>query len=247
MSLSGKNILITGSSRGLGFQLAKIYSGMGSKVYLNALNENNLRNAKDKLKLDGFACDVTVPGECNQLIVECEKSIGLIDVIICNVGSGTSVETGTETIEEWKRVMDVNFFSTVNVVDAAIKNSSSKKNIVCISSICGHEYIKGAPATYSVAKSALNFYIKVYSKYLESKLIKINGLICGNLMYEGSVWHKKTNNNKNSMNNYLKEFDATRFGTPEDVSNAINFLAGDDSSFVTGTSLILDGGQTRSQ
>ena len=66
-------------------------------------------------------------------------------------------------------------------------------------------------------------------------------------MYEGSVWHKKTNGNKNSMNNYLKEFDATRFGTPEDVSNAINFLAGDDSSFVTGTSLILDGGQTRSQ
>tara|TARA_B100000927_G_C16387629_1_gene438029 strand:+ start:95 stop:838 length:744 start_codon:yes stop_codon:yes gene_type:complete len=246
MSLSGKNILITGSSRGLGFHLAKIYSEMGSKVYLNARCEKNLKNAKEKLNLDGSACDVTIPEECNRLIQECEKSIGSIDIIICNVGSGTSVETGSETIEEWKRVMDINFFSTVNVIDAAIKNSSSRKNVVCISSICGHEFIKGAPATYSVAKSALNFYVKVYSKYLESKQIKINGLICGNLMYEGSVWHRKTNSNKVAINNYLEEFDITRFGTPEDVSNSINFLVDESSSFVSGTSLILDGGQTKS-
>lgn len=244
---SNKNILITGSSNGLGYNLAKIFVDNGNKVFLNGLSKKNVSIRCKELNTEGMACDVTKENDCNKLIKSAEKYLGNIDVLLCNVGSGSSVPIGNETLKEWKRVFDLNFFSTVNTVNALIKNSKSKKvSIICVSSICGHEYIPGAPATYSVAKSALNNYINIYSKYIVKYNYRLNGIVCGNIMFPGSSWEKKLKgNNYSYKKKILEDVSVDRFAEPMDIYDVI-WLLSKDNTFINGSLMMVDGGQTRS-
>ena len=199
------------------------------------------------MNVSGYACDITKENNCIKLINAAEKSLGSIDILICNVGSGTSVEIGKENLKEWKRVFDLNFFSTVNTVSALIKKARSNKvSIICISSICGQEYIPGAPATYSVAKAALNNYINIYSKHIAKLDHRLNGILCGNIMFPGSTWDKKLKKKNHSFKkNILKDVPVNRFAQPEDIYDVINMLSKKDT-FINGSLLMVDGGQTRS-
>ena len=105
-----KNILITGSTSGLGYFLAEIFNNDNFNVFINGSSRNKLDIAKKKLGVDGYACDVTKPTECRKLISNCKKALGSIDLIVCNVGSGSSVNIGEETLEEWKRVLILIYF-----------------------------------------------------------------------------------------------------------------------------------------
>jgi NAD(P)-dependent dehydrogenase (short-subunit alcohol dehydrogenase family) len=241
------NVLITGSSSGLGFHLAKLYINDGYNVFINGSSPSKLNKAKKTLSTDGMVCNVVNERDCRALIKNCEKSIGGIDILVCNVGSGTSVKTGTESLKEWKRVFDLNLFSTINTVDAFVKNTKSKKtSIICISSICGHEFIPGAPVTYSVAKAALNVYVKNYSKHLVHKNFYLNGIVCGNILFDGSSWDKKLKSKKFSKKEVLKDVPVSMFASPQDIYQAAKFLSCKDSSFICGSLVMVDGGQTRS-
>lgn len=242
-----KNILITGSTGGLGYFLAELFNNDNFNVFINGSSRNKLDKAKKKLGVDGYACDVTKPTECRKLISNCKKALGSIDLIVCNVGSGSSVNIGEETLEEWKRVFDINLFSTINTIDAFVKSSrNNSSSVICISSICGHEFIPGAPATYSIAKAALNTYVKIYSKYLQSKNITLNALVCGNILFEGSVWEEKIKNNKKIKSSVMKEVPVKRFATPQDIYNAMQLFIKSKESYISGSLIVIDGGQTRS-
>tara|TARA_B100000795_G_scaffold228219_1_gene184860 strand:+ start:4539 stop:5291 length:753 start_codon:yes stop_codon:yes gene_type:complete len=242
------NVLITGSSSGLGYHLAKLYIEDGYEVFINGSSSLKLKKAKKALSAKGMVCDVTKENDCNKLIKNCEKSIGNIDILVCNVGSGSSVQAGKENIKEWRRVFDINFFSTVNTVRALLKSSNSESaSIVCISSICGNEFIPGAPVTYSVAKAALNAYISNFSKFLSKKGFRLNGIVCGNIFFKGSTWDKKLKDKSPDIKKEaLKDVAVSRFATPTDIYNTAKFLSSEDSSFVCGSLVLVDGGQTRS-
>ena len=118
-----------------------------------------------------FLCDVTKYKDLKSL----SKKIKSLDILICNVGNSKSVKPGKEKIRDWKKSLDENFFSTINTINFFEKKLIRTKGIIiCISSICGLEYIKGAPLTYSVSKSALNTFIRYYSKILGPKCVKLN-------------------------------------------------------------------------
>jgi len=120
----------------------------------------------------------------------------------------------------------------------------SKGKIICISSICGNEIIKGAPITYSTAKAALNFYAKSLSHYLP-KDISINLISPGNILFKNSVWDKKIKVNKKLVNKILKEkVPLNKFGSLSDIVNLTCYLISDKSHFITGSNFIIDGGQT---
>lgn len=242
------NVLITGSSSGLGYYLANCFVKDGYPVFVNGKSDKKVNNVKNLLNVPGLACDLSKEEDCVKLVKACENTLGNIDTLICNVGSGKSVQAGDESLSEWKRVFDINFFSSVNTVNALLKNSKSKNtSIICISSICGMEYIPGAPITYSVAKSALNAYINTFSKYLITKGHCLNGIVCGNILFKGSTWDKKIQENKSKDHSYyLKDVPMSKFATPEEIYNAIKFFSSNDSSFSCGSLLVLDGGQTRS-
>ena len=119
--------------------------------------------------------------------------------------------------------------------------------ILCISSICGKEYVKGAPVAYSVAKAALNNFVKFQSEILAERSIRINAIAPGNIIFKGSSWEKKIKNNKKKVEKFIdKNVPLKTFGTTEDVSNMSSFLLSEKSKFITGAVFVIDGGQTKS-
>ena len=249
LELKGKNALITGSSKGIGYAIATLLHKEGCNVTINGRNNETLKKTITTFneRIHSCAADVTKVDDCHTLIKETINKWGSIDIIVCNVGSGTSVKPGDENFEEWQKVFLNNFYSAVNVIEAA-KNELSKSggSIVCISSIAGMEST-GAPVTYSVSKSALNAYVKNISKPLAKLGIRINAVIPGNIIFEGSVWTKKLSENPQDVEKMLKnEVAMQRFGKPQEIANFVAFLCSEKSSFATGSLFVVDGGQTRS-
>ena len=111
--------------------------------------------------------DVSKYNEANLVIKKFNKYFEKLDILVCNVGSGKAKKKIPD-IKEWHQSFDINFWSSLNIINSSkkilIKSNSS---IICISSICGLENIKGAPIPYSVAKSALNSFVVNQSKFLE--------------------------------------------------------------------------------
>ena len=249
LELKGKNALVTGSSKGIGYAIATLLHKEGCNVTINGRNSETLKKiiTPFKERMHYCAADVTSIDDCNTLIKETISHWGSIDILVCNVGSGTSVSPGDENFEEWQKVFSNNFYSAVNVIEAA-KNQLSKSggSIVCISSIAGMEST-GAPVTYSVSKSALNAYVKNISKPLAKLGIRINAVVPGNIIFEGSVWTKKLSENPQDVEKMLKnEVAMQRFGKPQEIANFVVFLCSEKSSFATGSLFVVDGGQTRS-
>tara|TARA_B000000609_G_C23878614_1_gene191913 strand:- start:40 stop:495 length:456 start_codon:yes stop_codon:yes gene_type:complete len=149
---------------------------------------------------------------------------------------------------DWQKSFSLNLWSTTNIVENLIGSlSESKGRIICISSICGNEYIPGAPITYSCAKAALNHYIKTISWPLAQKGIRINAISPGNILFEGSPWHEKYKSNSEAVESYLKNNVAlNRFGMTKEISSFACYLGSERSKFSTESIFTIDGGQTRS-
>lgn len=249
LELAGKNALITGSSRGIGFEIAKKLSNEGCKVVLNSRNQNSLQEASarlgDCLALPG---DVTKPEFAKQLVNETIRVMGRLDILVCNVGSGKSVPPGKETLEAWQQSFEVNLWSATNMVEAAWEPlCQSKGTILCVSSICGWETIPGAPVTYSAAKAALNAFVKGISRPLGKLGVRINAVAPGNIMFDGSVWSRKLEDNPVAVHEMLnREVSIGKLGMPQEIANVVAFLCSPNSSFASGGVWVVDGGQVRS-
>jgi len=247
LNLEGKIALVTGSSSGIGKSIASSLYEEGCKVVLNGRHNATLKIAAKQLEGSYFVADVTNPKECRDLVNYVIKKYGKLDILICNVGNGKSVPPGMETDSEWKKMLDLNFFSATNIIYAAMDSLKKTRGvIVCMSSIAGMESI-GAPIAYSIAKAALNSYVKRISKSLAKNDIRVNSVSPGNIFFKGSMWEKKIKDNKSKVNKMIKQEVALgRFGTPEEVSNLVIFLASPKSSFITGSNFVIDGGQLKS-
>ena len=135
-------------------------------------------------------------------------------------------------------------FSTTNIVEnVKDKLKETKGSIICISSICGHEIIKNAPITYSTAKCALNFYVKGISRHLGNNGVRINSISPGNILFKGSIWEKKLNEDRQKVFNMLEDVALSKLGTPADIANICLWLSSPMSSFCTGSIFTIDGGQ----
>ena len=245
LELDGKTAIVTGSSRGIGRKTAELLHDEGCNVVFNGRHANILKKITKNLpKASYCVADVIDLNQCKKLVEHAKKKWGKLDILVCNVGDGRSVPPGNENISEWKRIFDLNLFATTNMVEESKKLlSKSSGSIICISSITGIENL-GAPITYSVAKSALNHYVKCISKPLGKNNIRINAIASGNIYFKGSVWEKKLIDNPSAVRRMLKNnVSLGKFGKTDDIANLVLFLASSRTSFVTGGIFIADGGQ----
>ena len=248
LGLKNKKVLVTGSSKGIGKYIAKEFIKEGSKVIINSRNIDNLRATYREIGCFNYVVgDLSKPKQSLLVIEKTINLLGSLDILICNVGDGSSVKPGNENFEEWQKSIDANFFSAVNIIQDSINHlEKSRGSIVCITSICGQEIITDAPLTYSCAKAALNFYIKGISRPLGEKNIRINGISPGNILFEGSTWEKKLIKNHDKVKSYIKNnVPLNSFGKPEDIAKLACYLSSDFSKFATGSIWNLDGGQIR--
>lgn len=249
LKLRGKKVLVTGASQGIGLAIAQAFHAQGCYVISNARDKKKLESSIiGKERWHFVAGDVTDPSQANNVVEKALHYLDQIDILICNVGSGRSAPPGKESLDDWQESLSVNLFSTTNMVTAATPTLKKTKGvIVCVSSICGIEVVRGAPVTYSSAKAALNAYIRGISIPLAENGIRINGVAPGNILFDGSVWERKIRENADEVNKTLRDnVPLNRLGSVDDVKNLALWLSSPLSSFSTGSIHVCDGGQTRS-
>lgn len=246
LNLSEKVALVTGSSKGIGFEIAQALGAEGCRVALNSRHEKELIAASAQLEgAMAVVGDVSKPTEAQRIVDEVLTAFGRLDVLVCNVGGGRSVPPGSETADEWQRVFASNLWSTTNTVEAAQHALvSSKGVIVCISSICGHEVIPGAPVTYSAAKAALHAYVRGIARPFGKQGVRINAIAPGNILFDGSVWSRKLEEDPGGVQAMLeRDVALSSLGTPTDIASLVTYLASPRSGFASGSVWTLDGGQ----
>lgn len=254
LNLDNKVVLVSGSSRGIGKVVAKSFLNEGATVYLTGRNRENLEATFAEFKKNyeskvfKFESDLQSVENIRNLIKKIIEEHKRLDIVVANIGSGRQAKGWDITDKGWADSFNTNFFSAVHLSTEAIRVmlENGSGSIVFISSIAGCEAIP-APLPYSTAKTALLSYMKNTSDLVAQHGIRLNSISPGNVYFEGGTWDLKIKEqDKKEIDEYIhKAVPMQRFGSPEEVADAICFLASQKASFITGANLIIDGGQTR--
>ena len=249
--LSGKKVLVTGSSKGIGAAIAAKFLQEGADVALVSRNKENLETYANQLrseygkdKIIYLSCDCSNIKSLEELKSFLISEWGHIDIVVANVGDGKSVQDIIPNYEDWKRTWNSNFETALETSRVFLNElKQSKGNLLFISSITALEAF-GAPVDYSTAKTAVIALAKNISRKLAPD-VRVNVLAPGNVNFPGSSWDEKIKSDpkriKMLINNTVP---MNRFGTPDEIANAAVFLCSEKASFITGSVLVIDGGQT---
>lgn len=237
-----KVVLVSGSTRGIGKAIADRF------LADNYLVIQNSRIAQFDLNLPSgsyFRADVTDFNECKEMIDRIHQDFGKLDVLVSNVGSGKKLTSSLDVSQRWSSYINSNLLSTTYLVEAALPLLiKSKGNVVAISSICGSSQITDSPIEYSVSKAALNMYIKSMAYRYGALNVRFNAVAPGNVLFKGSVWQDKLQNQKEIVEEYIgQNVPMKAFITPKDVAEAVVFLASENAIHTTGVILNVDAGQ----
>ncbi|MCX7749779.1 MAG: 3-oxoacyl-[acyl-carrier-protein] reductase [Clostridia bacterium] len=244
MQLKGKTAVITGSARGLGKSIALKLAQMGANIVLNDIPSSDaIDQTAEEFKAAGFPVTVTKGDVRNEedvklMVKTAVDTFGSLDILVNNAGITIDKPMLMMPIEDWDAVLDINlkgaFLCTKIAAKAMIKKKSGK--IVNIASVAGR-YGNAGQANYSASKAGLIGLTKTTAKELAPR-----GITC-NAVTPGLIRSKMTDKLPDDVrDNYLKNIPLGRFGTPEDVANVVAFLASDDSNYVTGQVIDIDGG-----
>ncbi len=254
LGLKDKVAFVAGSSRGIGKAIAEGFLKEGARVVVTGRDKGTLQTTVGELKkryspenilgLSGDLSDTEkIKGHLGQTI----KIFGALDIVVANIGSGRAKPGYDLPDSEWDRLLSINLIINIRIVREAIPYliKNGKGSIIITASIAGLETL-GAPVAYEAAKAALISTAKNLSYKLAKYKIRVNCVAPGNILFPGSTWDLKLKEDKKATMDYITtNVPLKRFGTPEEIANIVVFLASDKASFVTGSCVVADGGQTR--
>lgn len=242
MLLSGKTVLITGASRGIGLAIAQTFAAQGATLVLTARNTDALNDLKNQLPSPSghfvYAMDVSQRDSIKAVFDDLAAKKILLDVVVNNAGIMLDSLLMMVKPEQVEKTFETNVFGVINLNQLAIKSFIRKKagSIIHITSIVGTHGNAGQ-SVYSASKSAIIGLTKSLSKELAALNIRVNAIAPGYIETNLTAGYSEEIKNKT-----LSSIGMKRAGTANDVANTALFLASDLSAYVTGQIIGVDGG-----
>ena len=244
--VNGKTVIVTGSSKGIGKGIAKVFASNGAKVLVVARNEAAALDTVKEIKNDGgeaspFIGDVSSWDDVSRMATRAVELYGGIDILCANAGIFPSQRISEMTEDEWDEVLAVNVKGSFLAVKACIPEMSKREygRIVITSSITGPITGYSGWSHYGASKSAQLGFMKTAAIELAKNNITINAVMPGNIITEGL---------QDLGEDYLKTMAASiplkTLGTVEDIGFTALFLSTKEAGYITGQTIVIDGGQT---
>ncbi len=241
-SLEGKTVLVTGASSGIGRETAIQCSKMGAKLIITARNEERLNETLSQLQGDGhrmIIAELTNPEDLETLVGAIDALQGLV---LC-AGKGMTASFPFSTPDKYQSIFNVNFFAPVELLRLLVKKKKLVKesSVVFVSSIGGLWSFSLGNGVYGASKAAINSAMKFCAKELATKKIRVNavnpGMVNTNLIQNGTISEEQQKLD-------IETYPLKRYGEPQEIAYGIIYLLSDAASWVTGHSLVIDGGKT---
>ena len=244
MRLKDKTAIITGGGTGIGLATAHAFYQEGAKIILFGRRKEKLEKAVEKLGGSAIIVqgDMTNNNDLDQLVNETLHNFQKIDILENNAGLFNGSPLHEISDSQWDEIMDINIRSVFQLTRRVLPAMLSQKygSIIHISSILGLIAVPQV-AAYNVSKGALNQFSRSIAVEYGASGIRSNAICPGLIATDMTADLMK---DADLMKEWSKEYPIGRFGKPEDVANACLYLASDESSFVTGITLPVDGGFT---
>jgi NAD(P)-dependent dehydrogenase (short-subunit alcohol dehydrogenase family) len=242
--LEGKVAVVTGGNSGIGLATAQRFAAEGAHVYITGRRQAELDEAVRQVgkHVTGVQGDVSNLGDLDRLFAQIEREKGKLDVVFANAGVAKAAPFGTITEEFYESIFNVNVKGLLFTVQKALPLLPDGASIILNASISTS---KGLPtnSVYAATKAAVRSFARTWTTDLKERRIRVNAVSPGPIDTPG-------------LNNLLASSEAGlqrrkmipsmvplgRMGTPDEIARAVVFLASDDSSYVTGIELFVDGG-----
>ena len=239
--LEGKTAVITGGTEGIGLATAKLFVKEGAYVFIMARREKELDEAVTAIgsNVTGVQGDVAKLADLDRLYETVGKVKGRIDIIFANAGLGEFVPLGSVTEEHFDNIFDINVKGTLFTVQKALPLLNDGGSIILTGSVAS---VKGTPGmwVYGASKAAIRNFVRGWTVELKDRRIRSNVLSPGPI--DTPLVAKQPQDN---IAKIVSTIPMGRMGGPDEVAKAALFLASDDSSFITGIELFVDGGRAQ--
>ncbi|MEC9309048.1 MAG: glucose 1-dehydrogenase [Chloroflexota bacterium] len=246
--LDGKVVLISGAAKGQGATEAIMFAAEGAKIVLgDILDEEGLKIESQIRELGGEATyvhlDVTQEADWDKAVHAAVDNYGVLDVLVNNAGILIRKSIEDTTVEDWDRIMNINAKGVFLGTKAAIPalRAAGGGSIINISSTAGLVSSSSGSASYTATKGAVRLFTKSTAIQYAKDGIRCNSVHPGPI--ETDMIHQSITD-PNAMALRMEKLPMGRLGKPEEVANGVLYLASDESSFVTGSELVIDGGST---
>lgn len=241
-SLEGCTVLVTGASSGIGRTTAIECSRMGARLIVTGRDQVRLDEVLNSLNGEGhqsFIADLTQGEQVDDLIAQ----LPVVDGVVLCAGQGTVVPFKMADRKRQDPIFEINYFAPVELLRLIIKKKklASPSSVVFVSSIGGVDSITIGNSIYGASKAALNSAMRFCALELAPKKIRVNsvcpGMVNTKLIKGGAITDEQHQAD-------MEKYPLKRYGEPEDIAHGIVYLLSDASSWVTGHSLVIDGGYT---
>jgi NAD(P)-dependent dehydrogenase (short-subunit alcohol dehydrogenase family) len=242
--LEGKTALITGASSGIGLATAKRFALEGAHVFITGRREAELAAAVEAIGtgVSGVPGDVSNPGDLDRLFARIQRDKGRLDVVFANAGVASYAPIGTITEDVYDAIFGINVKGLVFTVQKALPLMPPGASIILNASIVGS---KGYSSTsvYSATKAAVRSFARTWTTDLKDRRIRVNAVSPGSIDTPGlRDLLASSDTGPQRLKMISGSVPLGRLGLPDEIARAVVFLASDDSSYITGAELFVDGG-----
>src|SRR5260221_1211162 len=242
--LAGEIDLVTGGNRGIGLATAKRFVDEGAYVFITGRRDRELAAAAKEIgrNVTGIQSDVSSLADLDRLFAQIKREKGKLDIVFANAGVAKHASFGEITEELYDSTFDINVKGLLFTVQKALPLLPDGASIVLNASIVGS---KGLPSNsvYSATKAAVRSFARTWTTDLKQRRIRVNAISPGSIDTPGlndMLASSEAGEQRRKM--ISSAVPLGRFGSPDEIAKAVVFLASDESSYVTGTELFVDGG-----